>query len=427
MSPEQIQGLAMVDQRGDLYSLGMTMYEALAGSTPFAEIQSDYRISKMIVEGTIPSVVKLRPGLPRDVVDIVMKALRPDRDKRFQSADEMLEALSVSESRIAASPTLQPKRNVKVPVAIALSFIAVALVGIFFWQQRKESTTTTDLGSSLSQQTILQGEDNRKRDSLETVSKQVAPFGATTDTRHEIKEKPVAPLKSTLIIRSIPPGATVLLDDTKLGLTPITNSVELVGKHQVQLTLSGYEPYTNTVDIRPGRDAAIRVTLRRIPIAVENPSAKPNVPTTGSLRLTIMPFGTVYLNGKQQLPNTDFANLKLEPGTYSVRIENPTFGAWQRSMKVDNEQQVETTVNFNTFITRGVRCVDEKGGPVRNAEIFVDGASEGKYTPAEISVRTGLHTIEVRKAGYEYPEGSMRINFDTATPAAVEFKMKKSQ
>jgi len=47
--PEQLDSLANVDYRGDIYSLGMTMYEALTGKIPFADTASDFRIRQAIV------------------------------------------------------------------------------------------------------------------------------------------------------------------------------------------------------------------------------------------------------------------------------------------------------------------------------------------------------------------------------------------
>ncbi|HEX9006789.1 MAG TPA: protein kinase [Bacteroidota bacterium] len=123
--PEQLDSLADVDERGDIYSLGMTMYEALTGKVPFAETTSDFRIRQAIVEGDIPSPASMRSGIPRDLVQIVMKAISRDPKKRYQTAAEMLEALAAAGT--GGAPAKGGARRRSVPVmAIAIVVLVLA-------------------------------------------------------------------------------------------------------------------------------------------------------------------------------------------------------------------------------------------------------------------------------------------------------------
>ena len=90
MSPEQIRGLSNVDHRGDIYSLGMTLYETLTGKVPFTDAETDFSIRQMVVEGRVPPPDKMNPALPRDLVKVVMKSIEKDPAKRYQSAGAML-------------------------------------------------------------------------------------------------------------------------------------------------------------------------------------------------------------------------------------------------------------------------------------------------------------------------------------------------
>jgi len=65
MSPEQVKGLKNVDERSDLYSLGMTVYEMLVGRVPFDKTDSDFTIQKKIVDGEIPSPLKFDAKIPK--------------------------------------------------------------------------------------------------------------------------------------------------------------------------------------------------------------------------------------------------------------------------------------------------------------------------------------------------------------------------
>jgi serine/threonine protein kinase len=91
MSPEQIRSASKVDHRSDLWSLGVILYELLTGRTPY---HGDARsvIAQIVSEPVRPPTV-LVPDLPPSLVATVIKALQKDPAKRFQSADELREAL----------------------------------------------------------------------------------------------------------------------------------------------------------------------------------------------------------------------------------------------------------------------------------------------------------------------------------------------
>lgn len=87
IAPEQIRG-EEVDRRTDVYSLGIVLYEMLAGRVPF-EGGNDYAILRAQIEDRPTPPVFHVPDLPPWLDRAVLKALAKDRDERFQTVEEL--------------------------------------------------------------------------------------------------------------------------------------------------------------------------------------------------------------------------------------------------------------------------------------------------------------------------------------------------
>ena len=92
MSPEQVQS-AEITPRSDIYSLGAVMYELLTGYRPF-RANSLSKLLHQIVYATPPPIHTLREGIPEEIEEVVMNALRKEPEKRFTNAVEFAGALT---------------------------------------------------------------------------------------------------------------------------------------------------------------------------------------------------------------------------------------------------------------------------------------------------------------------------------------------
>jgi len=92
MAPEHARG-ATIDIRSDLYSVGAIMYEALAGRAPFAGDNYNALLFA-IQQGTPTPLDDLRPDVDPELVSVVTRAMATDANLRFQTAEEMAQALA---------------------------------------------------------------------------------------------------------------------------------------------------------------------------------------------------------------------------------------------------------------------------------------------------------------------------------------------
>ena len=93
MSPEQARSVKSIDHRADLWSLGVVLYQALAGRTPYEHISGLGDLILALCGDLPPSVQHFAPWVPPEVAALTDRALRIEPGERFQSADEMLAAV----------------------------------------------------------------------------------------------------------------------------------------------------------------------------------------------------------------------------------------------------------------------------------------------------------------------------------------------
>lgn len=120
MAPEQISSSRDVDARADVYSLGVMLYEALAGDVPYPE-ESVIEIFRRAQRGDAEPLERVRPDVPAAVARVVEKAMTPSRDERFASVSEMRDALEgarLADTKPAAErPSALPDEDCRATVA----------------------------------------------------------------------------------------------------------------------------------------------------------------------------------------------------------------------------------------------------------------------------------------------------------------------
>jgi len=94
MSPEQVNAKADIDHRSDIYSAGVLFHHMLTGRAPYdMGTDSEFEVQMKIVKEPLPRMREVNPGVSEKMQRIVDKATAKNRDVRYQSCGEFLQAL----------------------------------------------------------------------------------------------------------------------------------------------------------------------------------------------------------------------------------------------------------------------------------------------------------------------------------------------
>ncbi|RMG89981.1 MAG: serine/threonine protein kinase, partial [Chloroflexi bacterium] len=104
MSPEQIQGESNIDNRSDIYSLGVILFEMLAGKHPY-ESDTPLGLAVKHIFEPVPHILDTNPDLPVGCQAIISRAMAKNREERFPTVSSMAEALA-AEVLLTQNPQL---------------------------------------------------------------------------------------------------------------------------------------------------------------------------------------------------------------------------------------------------------------------------------------------------------------------------------
>lgn len=296
MSPEQIRSTATVDHRADIWSLGATLYQLLAGRAPFDASRDLLALAESIVFDSPQPLDQLRPDVPKPLAAVVARCLSKDRNARFASTGEMAVALLPfagprasgpveraasmapapfpfmtsgtlprTEARPRSAPRTAPRvasAGTTVPRGLLIAGVVAAVVGVTAW------TVATVLSGRAPAPYASMTTDKGVRAPAEAPAPAVLPAVAPVENASPpassapfISPATTPPPLSGLLVKASPSSAQIFVDGTPVASNPFRGQYARNGHHDVEAKAKGYEPMKKGITL--DEDMVVDLTLDR--------------------------------------------------------------------------------------------------------------------------------------------------------------------
>ncbi len=470
MSPEQAAG-KKVDNRSDIFSLGVVIYEMLTSIKPFRGENYSSVIHEILT--SVPQKpVEANPLIQTEVSAIIEKMLDKDPDKRYQSVEEFSEDIV---NHLQRAKIQVNRKEIGAFVSTPTQYFQNLLQkrkerhyerGVYFMNLGYEKID--DAMGEFEKVLILDPDDSKARIYLEDLKKKKEKIAVTQKKIAERKEKSrkrtgarvpliIGSVAAVLfiafalfkflprhtkqtqsepiiwgraLINTEPPGAMVLLDNDSLpGLTPITKESLTIGEHRIELRKTGYQPYSHTFVIKGNDTVNLNINLiaevaEKDTITPTRPPLQPKpvqppVSGTSYLKIKVEPWARIYIDNVYVETTPIARSISLSSGMHTIRLENPNFKIWQKKIRFEPDRTVDLNVTLEPL--EGYFKITVKPW----ADVYIDGKFYETTPIAQpIKLPAGKHTLKLINPLFKTYEETIQITANQTLKRHIELERK---
>jgi serine/threonine-protein kinase len=189
--------------------------------------------------------------------------------------------------------------------------------------------------------------------------------------------------------------------------TPCTFNDLNPAQYSLEVRKEGYHPVQTALEVKEGLVSDQRIRLESL---------------TNGLFVKSHPSGAdVFINGAKQSGQTP-ATLPLGPGQYNIVVTLEGYERYAGSVQVKDNVLTQLDVPLTRKSTTPHVAFAEVQTTPGGAEIFVDGNSTEKFTPARIQITPGIHVVTLRLAGFETANRTVEVI--EGSPVAVSARLR---
>jgi serine/threonine protein kinase len=455
MSPEQAGG-KKVDQRTDIFSLGVVVYEMITGTKPFSGENYSSVIHEILTVKP-PRPVEANPLITKEVNDMIERMLEKDIDNRYQDISGVKDDIS----------SYFQKKNIKITHKKIAEFINTptehfaSLVqerkrkhyerGLYFMNLK--SAKVNEAINEFSKVLHLDPDDVQAKRYLtklrEKKEKAVPLKKKKVPTKKKKSLVPIGVIAGVLVlvvllvligkggrkkavlpaaqnfgaasIQSTPAKASVYVDQKNLNLmTPAYINSLVVGQHKIELKKEGYKIYANSFDIKTGETTDLNVSLEKQPAEI----------AYGSITVkSTPPDALVFLDGVNTGLRTPCTLKDVEEGSHKVKVAKKNY----ETAKVNRNVTANKTSSISVTLSKkqGPSTLQKKYSYLKInidpwARIYI-GKKYLETTPIAkpLKVPSGTHTLRLVNPNFKVWQKKVTFKPDETVSFDVKLESKE--
>lgn len=475
IAPEYYKTPELIDGQGDIYSLGILLFEILSGKAPFqGEALPEIQVQHL--KGRLPRLDYASLNLPDELDTIIKHSLSRFKEQRYSNLNQFLDALTTLKEKYAdvwqgwdekTGPPAPKSTSAKIPAVdsvskfrifkviaggvILLSLLVAVIFGVNrFWSEASPpgaqnqpalSTETNGTPGSADEPHSPAADSLVTEDPEQQEPEESSDPGYRNGVAADAEQKPAsrpearaqpsaepepepAPARVTMVVTSnnAPVEASIYLDDRFIGKTDrngrfMLGELERGKTYSARVVKDGYTEETKAFT-PSGATSSVNFDL------------KPKQNVYGTLIVDAVPHAdSVFVGGKLhkgELP----LQLRLHWGEHQVRLVNTRLNKeWQQTVELRVGQVMRLKHDFTQVEYGKVAVALNNAHEFGFGYVYVNGElwqEKHNTTPIELRLPVGVHTIAVKRDGFTASPPEVKVEVEENTTKRVAFTFSKA-